>query len=116
MLRILIALPFLVLLVLFAVSNPQQVQLGLWPTDLSLSVSLAMAVLAAMGTGLLLGGLLVWISGLGIRLRARRSEHAAGLLEAQVAELKAEVASLRGRTARTAATAAGGELAPTWPG
>lgn len=116
MLRILIALPFLVLLVLFAVSNPQQVQLGLWPTDLSVPVSLAMAVLAAMGAGLLIGGLLVWLSALGARLRVRRAEHAARLLEAQVAELKAEVASLRARTAKPPGTAAGGELAPTWPG
>ncbi len=116
MLRILIALPFLALLALFAVSNPQQVQLGLWPTDLSVSASLAIAVLAAMGVGLLLGGLLVWSGAVGTRLRARRAEHAARLLEAQVAELKAEVASLRGRSARPPGTAPGGELARTWQG
>ena len=116
MLRILIALPFLVLLVLFAVSNPQPVRIGLWPTDLSVSISLALAVLAAMGLGLLFGGVLVWFSALGARLRARRAEHAARLLEAQVAELKAEVASLQLRPARRSGAAAAGDLAPTWPG
>jgi uncharacterized membrane protein YciS (DUF1049 family) len=116
MVRLLIALPFLALLVLFALSNPQHVQLGLWPTDLSVSVSLAIAVLAAMGIGLLAGALLLWVGGISVRLRARRAEHTVRLLEAQVAELKAEVTSLRTRNPRAPGAIAAPELAPTWPG
>lgn len=99
MLRILIALPLLLLLVLFALSNTQSVRMGLWPTDLSLDIPLAIAVLAAMGAAFLIGAFVLWVSVVGARLRARRAEHAARLLEAQVAELKAELAALRARTA-----------------
>ncbi len=97
MLRIVLALPLLLLLVLFALSNTQPVRLGLWPTDLSLELPLAVAILAAMAVAFLIGAIVLWISVLGARLRARRAEHAARLLEAQIAELKAELAPLRAR-------------------
>ncbi len=117
MLRILIALPLLLLLVLFALSNTQTVRMGLWPTDLSLDIPLAIAVLAAMGAAFLIGALLLWVSVLGARLRARRAEHAARLLEAQVAELKAELAALRAKTASVAAAEPGRAVAlSSWQG
>jgi uncharacterized integral membrane protein len=91
MLRILIAAPFLILMVLFALSNPPPVALGLWPTDFTIQVPLSLAILAAMGIGFFFGALLLWVSAVGARARARRAERHVRQLEAQVQELKARV-------------------------
>jgi uncharacterized integral membrane protein len=89
--RLLIALPLLLLLVLFALSNRQPVPLRLWPTDYTVEPPLSLAVLCGMAVAFLAGGLLVWISALAQRRRARRAEQTVRLLEAQVQELKARL-------------------------
>ncbi len=90
MLRILIGLPLLLVLVLFALSNPQPVQLGIWPTDLTITVPMSVAILFGMAMAFVIGALLLWFSAVAARLRARRAEHLTRLLNAQVAQLKAE--------------------------
>ena len=92
MLRIIIAAPLLLILVLFALSNPAPVAFRLWPTDLSVELPLSLAVLGAMAVAFIAGALVLWFSAMAARRRARRAEHAARLLEAQVAELKARLA------------------------
>ncbi|HVC62823.1 MAG TPA: LapA family protein [Acetobacteraceae bacterium] len=89
--RLLILAPFLLLFLLFALSNTAPVRIGLWPTGLSLETPLSLAVLGGMALAFLAGGLLVWISELGQRRRARRAEQAVRLLEAQVQELRARL-------------------------
>jgi putative membrane protein len=89
--RWLILAPFLLLLVLFALSNTSPVRVGLWPTGWSLEAPLSLAILGAMALAFLVGGLLVWIAELGQRRRAQRAEHAVRLLEAQVQELKSRL-------------------------
>lgn len=89
--RLLIALPLLLLMVLFALSNRQPVPLKFWPTDYSLVLPLSLAVLGGMAMAFLAGGLLVWVSALTQRRRARRAEQTVRLLEAQVQELKARL-------------------------
>jgi putative membrane protein len=89
--RLLIALPFLLVLVVFALSNTVPVSLHLWPTDYALELPLSLAVLAAMAIAFMLGGAVVWLSELAQRRRARRAELAVRLLEAQVQELKARL-------------------------
>jgi uncharacterized integral membrane protein len=91
MFRLLVAAPVLLVLVLFALSNRQSVAFTLWPTDFALELPLSIAVLAAMALAFFLGALVLWMSALAARRRARRAEHAVRLLEAQVAELKARV-------------------------
>lgn len=91
MLRLLILAPILLLLVLFALSNTAPVRLGLWPTGFSVEAPLSLVILAGMAVAFLIGGVLVWMSELAQRRRARRAEHAIRLLEAQIAELKARV-------------------------
>jgi len=86
--RLLLTLPLLVLLVLFALSNTQPVRLGLWPTDFALEVPLSIAVLGAMAIAFLAGGMVVWINELGQRRRAREAEHRARLLEAEITSLR----------------------------
>jgi lipopolysaccharide assembly protein A len=90
-LRWLIAAPFLLLLVLFALSNTVLVKLGLWPTDYTLEVPLSAAILGGMAFAFLAGAFVVWVSELGQRRRARRAEQAVKLLEEQVKTLKAAV-------------------------
>jgi uncharacterized integral membrane protein len=89
--RLLLLSPFLLLLVLFALSNTASVRLGLWPTGWSLEAPLSLAILGAMAVAFLIGGLLVWITELRYRRRARRAEQAVRLLEAQVQALKARL-------------------------
>ena len=57
-----------------------------------LEMPLSVAVLVGMAVAFLLGALLVWVSELGQRRRARRAEHTVRLLEEQVQELKARLA------------------------
>jgi len=91
--RLIIASPLLIILVVFALSNTVPVRLGFWPTGLALEVPLAVAVLIGMAIAFLLGALIVWVGELGQRRRARRAEHTARLLEEQVQELKARLAA-----------------------
>ena len=93
MIRVIIAIPFLLLMVLFALSNPQPTEFKLWGTDYAVTIPLSLAVLGAMGVAFVLGALLLWMSVLAARRRTRRAENHARLLEAQVAELKAKLAS-----------------------
>ena len=89
--RLLIGLPLLILLVLFALSNTTPVRLGLWPSDYTLQLPLSLTVLGALAIAFLAGGVTVWVSELAQRRRARRAEQTVRLLEAQVQELKARL-------------------------
>jgi uncharacterized integral membrane protein len=93
MFRALIFAPLLFVLVLFTLSNPQVVHLGLWPTDIVVDLPLSITVLLAMAVAFVLGACLLWFSVLGAQMRARRAESRVRMLEAQVAELKSRLAT-----------------------
>jgi putative membrane protein len=80
-------------LVLFALSNTEIVRLGLWPTDYGIDVPVSLAILVAMAIAFLLGALVVWMSELSQRRRARRAERTVRLLEAQIEALQSRVTS-----------------------
>jgi uncharacterized integral membrane protein len=88
MIRILIAAPFLALMVLFALSNPAPVKLGIWPTDYAIEVPLSLAILAAMGVAFFLGALLLWVSAMAARMRARGAEKEVRRLRTRIDEQK----------------------------
>jgi uncharacterized integral membrane protein len=90
-LRLVIIIPLLVLLVLFALSNTQALQLGLWPTDYKIELPASIVILGAMALAFLVGAFLVWVSELGQRRRARQAEHTVRLLEDQVRALQAQL-------------------------
>ena len=96
MIRLLLAVPVLVLVVLFALSNKQSVRVVLWPTDYAVESPLSLLVLLAAGLALLVGALLAWGSSLPAKRRARRAESAVRALESQVAGLRAQLAQDRG--------------------
>jgi len=84
MLRALLLLPFLILLVAFALSNQQPVLLSLWPTDFTLQAPLSISVLVAAGLFFFLGALFVWFGSVAARGRAARAERRAAALEAEL--------------------------------
>ena len=76
-------------IVLFALSNTEIVHLGLWPTGYGIDAPISLTILIAMALAFLLGAVVVWISELSQRRRARRAERTVKLLEAQIEDLKA---------------------------
>jgi lipopolysaccharide assembly protein A len=97
--RWIVGIPLLLVMVLFALSNTQPIDLDLFPLGrLPFEVPLSVAILAALAVGFLVGGLLVRIAELRHRRAARRAEYAVRLLEAKNEELSA-------RSMRTGTTA-----------
>jgi uncharacterized integral membrane protein len=80
MVRLLLLAPVAALLVLFALSNPQPVEIRIWPFDLAWSTSVALAVLLPCAAAFLFGALVVWSATLPDWVRARRAEAQAGRL------------------------------------
>lgn len=83
-LRLLLALPFLAVLVSFVLSNPETVVIRLWPTDLAQPMPLSIAILSAMAVAFLIGALLIWFNAIAARYAARRANLRVAALEAQV--------------------------------
>ena len=86
--RVLLAIPLLIILIAFALSNEQAVRVGLWPTDLSIDLPLSVAVLVAAGVFFVVGAFMTWTTAIAARGRARRAERAVRQLEAQVDALR----------------------------
>jgi uncharacterized integral membrane protein len=87
-----IGVPLAVLLVDFALSNPEPVELRLFPLgELPFDVPLSVAILTAMGVGFFLGGLRLWTTALRHRRAARKAEEAMRLLEAKHQELRSRL-------------------------
>jgi putative membrane protein len=82
--RLLIALPFLLLVLLFALSNRQVVELGLWPLAETVSMPLSLATLTLMALSFLAGAVVAWTGGLRHWRRARHAERQIGLLQARI--------------------------------
>jgi uncharacterized integral membrane protein len=85
-------LPLLLVLVLFGLSNRQEVALQLWPFDLAWMVPLSVAMLVLAALAFLFGAAVGSAGTLFWRRRARRLEEAARLLEAELAEHRAQAA------------------------
>jgi uncharacterized integral membrane protein len=85
MLRVIILLPFLIVLIAFVLSNQQPVPLSLWPTDLVIQAPLSLAVVLIAFVFFFLGALIVWLPSLHHRRRAAKAERRVSALEAQLA-------------------------------
>lgn len=83
---------------LFAVSNREAVELAFWPLPFALDLPLYLAVLLALLTGLLFGGLLAWIAGRHWRREVRLRGH-------RIAALERELAATQARLAETSVSA-----------
>lgn len=92
--RVLLAAPLLFILILFALSNKQAVELGLWPTDVQIELPVSIAVLTIAGLFFLFGALVAWSGTLSERSRAKRAEATVRQLEAQLASVRANRTAL----------------------
>ncbi len=86
MLRLLLTIPLLVVLVIFALSNRASVSLSFLGYETAMPLSVA--VLLAAGVFFVLGAFVVWIGELRQRRRARRAEQRVAVLEEQIASLR----------------------------
>lgn len=91
MLALILSLPVLLVIVLFALSNQQSVRIVLWPTDFAVQAPLSLAVLGLALVFFLGGALVAWAGTLSARRRARRAEAAVRQLTYQVEALKARL-------------------------
>ena len=73
------------IVVLFALSNRQNVELMLWPLPFAAQAPLFVLALGMFVIGFFCGGLAAWLRGLGVRVRAARR---AKPLEREVAMLR----------------------------
>ncbi|MBP0493741.1 lipopolysaccharide assembly protein LapA domain-containing protein [Pararoseomonas indoligenes] len=90
--RSLLFLPLLLVIVLFAVSNMQPVQVGFWPFDLTWQTPLALAVLLIAALAFLLGAFIAWAAGGPSRRRARARIRAGDAAQAELNQLRAREA------------------------
>ena len=86
---------FLLFGVLIAVSNRQQVELGLWPLAETISMPLFVRVPVLLLLGLLAGFVLAWFAGAGTRRSARQHRREAERLNREAAALREELAGER---------------------
>ena len=101
--RWIVFLPFAGLVVLFALSNRQPVELRLWPFDLVWQAPLSIAVLAAAAVAVLIGAGIVWVSGMPQRSRSRAAIRRAEGLQRDMDAIRArERAAAADRLAGTA--------------
>nr|WP_321986058.1 LapA family protein [uncultured Lichenicoccus sp.] len=91
MLRLIITLPFVLALVVFAIKNQQPVQLDL-PYVFNGTFALPILVIVVALVFFLVGGLVMWFAELRQRRRARRAESTIRALEAQVVDLRQQLA------------------------
>ena len=87
--RWIVFIPFAAIVVLFALSNRQPVELRLWPFDLVWQAPLSVAVLAASAVAFLIGAGIVWVAGLPQRSRARASIRRADGLQRDLDAIRA---------------------------
>ncbi|MCO6417653.1 LapA family protein [Siccirubricoccus sp. KC 17139] len=92
MFRLILLAPLLILLVLFGLSNREEVALRLWPFDLAWAVPLSVAVLLIAAVFFLFGAFIAWAAALPYRRRAKALENTNRILQGEVAELRAKEA------------------------
>lgn len=70
-----ISIPLLVIGVVFAVVNRQNVDVLVWPFGIELQAPLFLVILVALFLGFLIGGLLAWFSAQATRRRQKRRQN-----------------------------------------
>lgn len=77
-------------LVIFAVANRGPTTLNLWPLPFAATLPLYIVLLGALAFGIILGGIIAWVSGHRWRRRAREAERRIEALDRQLATLTRE--------------------------
>lgn len=87
--RRLLFLPLAAVVVLFALSNRQVVELRLWPFDVTWAAPLALAVLVPAAAAFLLGAAIVWLADLPARRRGWTAQRRAATLQREIDRIHA---------------------------
>jgi len=95
-LSLLITLPLALVLVIFALNNRSLIEIDLWPLGFVIAWPAFVFAFVGVSVGLLLGGLLAWISGGATRKLARERK-------ARIRELEHTVATMKTRFDDTSA-------------
>lgn len=95
-LRILLGLPIVVLLLVFAFVNNDMVELSLWPTSLELVVSLSVLIVLLFLSGYILGRFFAWMSYSSVRKSLRIHKKEKVKISKEQEKLIKEVEGLRG--------------------
>ena len=89
-LRLLLGLVALIVIVAFAVANRTPVEVSFAPLPVTLELPLYGAFLFGLIVGVLIGGVGVWLGGLGRRFGARRLRRRVGTLESELSHRRQE--------------------------
>ena len=81
----------------FAASNDSEVTLHLWPFEIGLSLPVWLAVLGALGAGIVTGGLIVWLSTIAIRTRNWHMQKKLKKMEKQMNDAEVRLADAEKR-------------------
>ncbi len=101
----LVAVPVAVIVVLFALSNRDVVELALFPLPGTQSVPVFVVGLCAVVLGILAGGAISWLSGHAWRRRARQAESVQRGLEAEISGLRRQLDTARRKALESAEAA-----------
>jgi uncharacterized integral membrane protein len=89
------AVPLAALIIIFSVNNRAEVELDLWPLDMTAApLPVFSVVLASLLAGFLIGGVIAWLSGGEARRRARRMTRRAEEAERALAEAEKRILAL----------------------
>ena len=114
-LRLLLGLAGLVVVVSFAVSNRQTVDMALWPLPETFNVQLFWVFMLGLVVGAILGGLGAWLGGMRKRRERRAMRRKAADLEGQLRTIHQQQQATEARAydeAKVARRAASAEAAP----
>ncbi len=89
-----IAAPLTLVAVLFAISNRDIVELGLWPLPDRIAVPLYLVALGALAAGFLAGGAVAWFGAGRARRRARAAERRAAAQKREIEALERRLAAI----------------------
>jgi len=82
--RLILFVPLAAVVILFAVSNRQPVELRLWPFDITWTAPLSLAVLVPAAVAFLLGAGIVWLADLPARRRGWSARRRAEALQKEL--------------------------------
>ena len=89
-----VGIPVAAAIVAFAIANRGSVKLSLLPLPFEVELPLYLVVLGALPAGLILGGLIAWISAGRLRRRARQSAREAEAASREAAALRERIERL----------------------
>ncbi len=99
----LVFIPVAAIVIVFAVANRQPVTLELWPLPFAVDLPVYLAVLGALVIGVLIGGLVQWLSDTRWRRKARVGERKASALARELSSAQEQSAQAGGPATRAVA-------------